>query len=140
MVAAVAPKSRADVALYLLIIVVTRNYGYLLFEPEQIGAVSKALGGAAMLAVVPLLYRAAPTRLVALVLAYWSFEALQTVLCSVAYAIEPWSVPTGVSICSAGLGFDFGAVGIMLAAVLLYFVVRRQAVNLDGYENKKDGP
>jgi len=109
-----------------------RHYGYLLAEPEARGAVSKALGGALLLALVPLLWRLAPSRLMAAVLVWWTFESLQTVICSVAYAIKPWPVPAGVSICSARLDFDLGAIGIMLVAMLLAAIVKASNTKQQG--------
>jgi hypothetical protein len=58
-----------------------------------------------------------------LVLIWWCFEALQTVICSVAFAIKPWVVPVGQSICSARLDFDMGALGIMFVGFLLWHLV-----------------
>jgi hypothetical protein len=60
----------------------------------------------------------------ALVLFWWSFEAIQTVICSLAYAVSPWTVPVGQSICSARLDFDMGALGIMAVGWLLWKLVR----------------
>jgi hypothetical protein len=126
-------KSQTSVALYLVAIVIVRHYGAQWFDPEIRGAVSKGLGGLAMLAVVPLLYRAAPSRLVAWVLAVWSFEALQIALCSFGYALEPWPVLPGQPICSAKIGFDLGALGILIiAAVLLSIVKAYRAQNQGG--------
>lgn len=124
-VAAVDPKNRLDAAaVFILAVGVARHYGYTLAQPEDMGIVSKALGGAAMLAVVPFIWKAYPSRLMGLVLAWWTFEALQIVLCSTAYWIKPWEVQTGQSICSAAIGTDLGALGIMAAAVILWRIVR----------------
>lgn len=110
---------QSKAALYVLLVGVVRYYGYLAFDPAIRGSVSKGLGGLAMVAVAPLLYQARPSRPMYLVLLWWCFEGLQTAICSFAYAVQPWSVPVGESICSAGIGFDLGALGIMLAALLL---------------------
>ena len=115
-------KSR-DAALFVLALGVLRHYGWVPFDPELRGIASKALGGLALLGVVPFLYKAYPSRLMALVLAWWSFEALQILLCSIAYAIRPWEVPIGQSICSVGIGLDLGAIGVMLAILLLWKIV-----------------
>lgn len=119
-----ALKNQASPALALLLIGVLRHYGYLAAAPEDIGIVSKMLGGAALLALMPFVWKAYPSRLMAWVLAWWAFEALQIVLCSAAYWIKPWEVLPGQSICSASFGLDLGALGIMAAALLLWWIVR----------------
>jgi hypothetical protein len=126
-VAAVDLKSR-DAALFVLALGVLRHYGWVPFDPELRGIASKALGGLALLGVVPFIYKAYPSRLMALVLAWWSFEALQILICSIAYAIKPWEVPTGASICSVGIGLDLGAIGAMLAILLLWKLVNRKVL------------
>jgi hypothetical protein len=109
-----------EAALLILALGVLRHYGWVPFDPELRGIASKALGGLALLGVVPFIYKAYPSRLMALVLAWWSFEALQIMLCSIAWAIAPWEVPTGQSICSVGIGLDLGAIGVMMVAILLW--------------------
>lgn len=135
MAAAAVPLSPRNLWPYLLAVGVVREFGYLLAEPEKIGIVSKGLGAFAILALLPLVHLIAPkSRMVVLVLAWWGFHALQTMICSAAYYFEPWVVPVGQSICSAKLGFDLGALGIMFAALLLYKGLH--ARSSDGYENK----
>jgi uncharacterized YccA/Bax inhibitor family protein len=124
-VAAVGLKSR-DAALLILALGVLRHYGWVPFDPELRGIASKALGGLALLGVVPFIYKAYPSRLMALVLAWWSFEALQILLCSIAWAIAPWEVPTGQSICSVGIGLDLGTIGVMLVMLLIWKIVNCQ--------------
>ncbi len=114
-----------DAALFILALGVLRNYGWVPFPPELMGIVSKALGGLALLGVVPFVWKAYPSRLMWYVLAWWSFEATQILLCSTLYAIKPWEVPTGQSICSVGIGLDLGAIGIMLVALILWRVNRQ---------------
>jgi hypothetical protein len=109
----------AGLAAALLLIALARHYGYVPFPPEMRGMVSKGLGGVAILALLSAVASMWRHRLVWLACAYWAFEELQVVLCSAAYIVEPWSVAPGQSICSAKAGFDLGAVGIMLAAVVL---------------------
>lgn len=114
-----ALKSR-DAALFILALGVLRHYGWVPFDPELRGIASKALGGLALLGVVPFIWKAYPSSLMACVLAWWSFEALQVLLCSIAWGISPWPVPVGQSICSVGIGLNLGAIGIMIAAILLW--------------------
>lgn len=124
------PRSR-DAALFILALGVLRHYGWVPFDPELRGIASKALGGLALLGVVPFLYRAYPSKLMLAVLAWWSFEALQILLCSIAWMIHPWEVPTGQSICSVGIGLDLGAIGIMLVALILWKVNCKTYVGQD---------
>ena len=115
-----AQVNRSNAALFILALGVLRHYGWIVFDPELRGIVSKALGGLALLGVVPFIWKAYPSRLMWYVLAWWSFEATQILLCSTLYAIKPWEVPTGQSICSVGIGLDLGAIGIMLVALILW--------------------
>lgn len=102
-----------------------RNYLWNLFPIEMMGAVSKALGAAAILFLLTALYvKAKPNWPLAIVCVLWAFEELQTLICSVSYAIEPWAVQPGQSICSARLDFDLGAIGILLAAGVLYVITK----------------
>jgi hypothetical protein len=91
---------------------------------ETAALFSKGLGGVALLATIPFAWKAYPSRLMALVLAWWAFEALQITLCSFAYCIKPWEVLPGQSICSARLGMDLGALGIMFVALILWRIVK----------------
>jgi hypothetical protein len=123
--------------LYLLLAGGVRFYGYGFFEPEARGSASKALGGLFILAVLPLLYYVAPTIPTLLVLYWLAFESLQVFLCSAWYMVEPWEVPVGQSICSAKLGFDMGAVGILIVAMLLW---RLSTVNSYRVPSQKGSP
>lgn len=121
--AAVARKNHSNwpLAAFVLLIGASRHYGWLLAEPALRGIVSKALGGAATLCLLWLLWvRVRPTTLTPLVLVFvwYAFEELQVVVCSVSFAIAPWVVPVGHSICSARFGFDMGAVGIFVVGLI----------------------
>ena len=111
-----------NLALYLLAVWFARHYGFLLFEHDMRAVVSKILGGLAVLAILPLLYQPGP---VAWVLAWLAFESSLVVLCPVAWMIWPWVVPEGWSMCSALIGFDVGAIGVVIAAVLLLKITRK---------------
>lgn len=117
--------SRSNAWLYLLVLLTLRYYGWIPFDPELRGIASKALGGVALLGVIPFIWKAYPSKAMLAVLALWSFEGTQTVLCSTLWAIKPWEVPTGQSICSVGIGLDLGAIGIMLVALILWRVNRQ---------------
>ena len=66
-----------------------------------------------------------PRRWLAWPIGYGAWSALQTTLCSVAYAVEPWEVPPGVGICSARLDLDLGAFALLVAAL---FAVKASSV------------
>jgi hypothetical protein len=110
----------------VLLVGFLRHYGWSWFDPAIRGDVSKALGGAALLAVVPFLWRACPTRMMLLALAWWSYEALLIVICATAYVFAPWPLEVGEPMCSGKLGFNLGALGLVIIALVLC-----QAVRLD---------
>jgi hypothetical protein len=114
------PFDGRQIALAMLAVAALRHYGWEIAPPELRGLLSKALGAMAILALVWIidsLVQHWGVRLVALV---WTWEQLQTVICSAWYAVEPWPVPVGVAMCSAKAGFDLGAVGVMFVAVVLW--------------------
>jgi hypothetical protein len=117
--------SHTNAALIVLAIGVLRFYGYVPFDPELRGIVSKGLGGLCMVLVAPYLYIAYPSKAMLAVLAWWVFESMQVVICSTAYAIKPWDVPVGQSICSSRLDFDLGAIGALLIGLILWRIVLR---------------
>ena len=81
---------------------------------------SKGLGSIATLVLLALILRYRPSKPVFCVIAWYAFMELQTVACSVWYIFEPWAAPLGQPICSAKVGFDLGAIGIMITAYLLW--------------------
>lgn len=124
-VAAVALQSRFNGALPVIMLMVgaSRHFLWHLMPMEWRGSASKALGGAALLALIWIIYLLSTrARWLLPVLLWWSVEELQVVLCSVAYIVEPWVVPVGKSICSARLDLDIGAVTIVAVAALLVCV------------------
>ena len=135
-----ARKSRFNLALAVLLIGASRFYAWELWPPELRGTASKMLGSMAALCLIGIVYSLKPSRLLAFVCAWYAFEELQTVICSVAYMVEPWTVPIGVSICSARIGFDLGAIGILAVAWLLFRVVNLSTLtgvrNESGAENE----
>lgn len=123
--------------IYVLLLIGARNYAWSWFPAEVRGSVSKALGAFTILCLLLVLYKATPSRPLALVVAYGAFEELQTVICSVAYAMAPWPVELGQSICSARLDFDLGAIGVMLLAFTLHIVC--QPAIVDRIQKREDG-
>ena len=126
--------SRSNTAVYALAAIGARNYLWTIFEPAVRGSISKALGAAALLSILWLLYRASPSRAMWYVFLFGAFEELQTIICSVAYAIQPWVVPVGESICSARIDFDLATVGVMLLAFTLHRIC--QPVMSDSTKDK----
>ena len=102
----------------LLLIATLRHWGYDLFPVAARGAVSKALAAAAIIALVWIVYRLRPSRLLLAVCAWWTFEESQVVICSALYAWRPWEVEPGQSICSAVVGLDIGAATMVVVALL----------------------
>ena len=117
------PSSGRQIALAMLAVAAVRCYGWELAPPELRGLLSKALGAMAIIALVWIidsLVQHWGVRLVALI---WTWEQMQTVICSAWYAVEPWPVATGQAMCSAKAGFDLGAIGVMFVAFALWRLV-----------------
>lgn len=118
--AAVVQKNRSDwpLAAFVLLIGASRHYGWMLAEPSMRGIVSKALGGVATLCLLGILWTRRKSALFALVLLWYAFEEFQVIACSVRFAVDPWVVPVGQSICTALLGFDLGTAGIVFVGLM----------------------
>lgn len=112
--------SRFNLAAALLLIGASRNYGWMLVDPEFRGIASKALGAFAALCLIAIIAYHCASKWVLLVSAAYGFEELQTFACSVMYWFEPWPVEAGQSICSARIGFDIGAIGVFVVGLLAY--------------------
>jgi len=97
-----------------------RHYAWALLPDAMHGAASKALGAMLALVLLGVVWRLAPSRALLPVALWLAWEEAQTLLCSVAYAIEPWAVPSGKSICAAWIGFDIGAAGLVAVAALAW--------------------
>ena len=117
--------NRYNIALLVLVAGVARNYGWLIAEPELRGIVSKSLGAAATLCLLFALRLLCKSGVLLVVLCWYAFEETQTLVCSVLYAIEPWPVRVGESICSDRIGFDIGSIGIFMAGALIYLLASK---------------
>ena len=115
-------------ALVLLLIGATRHYGWALWRDTLRGSASKMLGALAALCLIGLVVYLAQSRVILLPAAWYAFEELQTAICSAAYMVTPWTVPVGMSICSAKIDFDIAAVSVLLLALLLWHPVRSSYV------------
>jgi len=114
---------KIGIALLFLMVGALRHFLWPHFPAEMQGMVSKGCGAAAI--VFLLGFTAWRERgPILLVIAWWAWEELQTVLCSALYLQEPWEVPPGQGICSAKIGLDLGSLGILIVAGLLYYMTR----------------
>ena len=106
------------VACELLLIVGAREHLWPRLPADLQGMASKGLGAALVLVLLSMVHRYAPrSRALAGVLCLAAWYSLKTLICSAAYMVEPWPVEPGQGICSARIGFDLGAVGLVLLAV-----------------------
>lgn len=106
--------------LALLLTASTRHYLWPAAPAALQGMASKGLGACEVLVLLAVVWRLAPSKPMALVLTWWAFEELQTLLCSLAYMRQQWEVPPGVGICSAAAGIDIGAAGILAVAWIVH--------------------
>ncbi len=125
--AAVVRVNRPDaLAAWLVAVVLLRDVGWVWVPAELQGMASKGLGALLVLFLLGVLWRLAErSRWLLAGVAYGAWSALQTLICSVAFMVQPWEVPPGVGICSARIDFDLGALGLMFAA---WFAVRASHV------------
>lgn len=121
------------IAAFLLLIGVARHYGWDLVPLDTLKpVVSKMLGSAAAIALLVVIFHLARTRYVLAVVCWYAFEEAQTIVCSAAYIIAPWYVAPGKPLCSSLIEYDIGAVTIVVAALLAYWLpVRSYSVNND---------
>ena len=122
-------KSRCNgkqVAYVMLAVAALRHYGWEIAPPELRGLLSKALAAMAIIALVWIIDSLVDHWAVRLVSLVWTFEQSQTVLCSAWFAVDPWPVAVGQPMCSAKAGFDFGAVGVMFIAIVLWRLLSRR--------------
>lgn len=121
--------SRSDpipLAVAMLAVGGARHYAWDLFPPELRGIVSKALGGAAILALILIVLRLRFSVPMVLVVSWWAIEELQVVICSILFALKPWPVQAGQSLCSARIDVDLGSIGICVIGWLAFYFYRMQ--------------
>lgn len=109
-----------NLAAGLLAVAAARHYLWQHFPIEAQGMASKGLGAAALLVLLAVVWHGNRSRPLALVLCWWAWEETQVLLCSFAYMHTPWTVEPGRGICSAAVGFDIGAAGILAVAVIAH--------------------
>ena len=104
----------------LLAIMALRHYAWRWAPAEHAGLASKALGSVAALVLLWLLacqLRPAD-KLAAWALVLYAAHEASAVLCSTWFIFSPWPILQGQAMCSAKIGFDLGALGLLLVAVL----------------------
>ena len=85
---------------------------------------SKGLGAALVLVLLSVVYWLTDARgwlLAVLAVAAW--YQLQTLICAAAYMLGPWAVQPGQGICSARVGFDLGALGLLAVAYVAWRLI-----------------
>jgi hypothetical protein len=114
-------KSRCDaLPVAMLLIGALRHYGWALFEGSTRALVSKASGAAAICCLLLVVWHLQRSRPLGAVLLWWAWEECQVALCSTWFIFDPWPVAPGQAMCSARAGFDLGALGIFVVALLAY--------------------
>lgn len=113
-------------AVALLVVLAMRQYGWWFVPPELAGVASKGLGSVAALMLVYLVWLLAQRSklLTWVALLYAWFEA-QTVICTAVYMYAPWPILPGQAMCSAKMGFNLGAIGLLAIAVLAHLSIRQ---------------
>ena len=109
-----------NLAAGLLAVAAARHYLWQHFAIEAQGMASKGLGAAAVLVLLAVVWHGNKSRPLALVLCWWAWEEMQVLLCSFAYMQAAWVVEPGQGICSAAVGFDIGAAGILAVAAIAH--------------------
>jgi hypothetical protein len=113
-------KSPYSLAAALLLIGAWRHFGWALFDGSTRALVSKASGALAICCLLLILWRECGTKPVLPIMLWWAWEELQVMLCSTWFMFDPWPVEPGQAMCSAKLGFDIGALGILAVAILTF--------------------
>ena len=129
-----AHPSRPDaLAAGLMVLVVLRDFGWTWAAPAAAGMVSKGLGALLVLALLACAWWLVgllrwPRRWLAWPIGYGAWSALQTMLCSAAWLVDPWPAVAGQSICAARTDLDLGALALLVAAA---WAVRASPVKVD---------
>jgi hypothetical protein len=114
-----------DTALLLVLIGVGKNNAWKLAPPAMQGyawSISESSLIAALLVLIALRRRSWSIWLAVALLA--GFE-LQVLACSIAFLISPWSVIPGDELCSSGLHFPVGSLGLWAALFVAWRLHRK---------------
>ena len=123
----------------LMLLVVLRDFGWTWVEPAARGMASKGLGALLVLVALVCLWWMAgllswPRRWLAWPIGYGAWSALQTVLCSAAWLIEPWHAVEGRGICESRTDLDLGALALLIAG---WWAVAASPVKADSTKLQK---
>lgn len=112
--------SRLDLWPALLGVMFLRHYGWTWAPVAIRGEVSKALGAGAALALLWLISRGLKPgdSLARWAIILYAWHEASVVLCASWFIFDPWLIAPGQAMCSAKIGFDLGAVGLLLVALL----------------------
>ena len=104
----------------LLAVMALRHYAWRWVPVEHAGLASKALGSVAALGLLWLLssYRRPGDDLARWAIWLYAMHEASAVLCATWFVFSPWPIATGQAMCSARIGFDLGALGLLMVAVL----------------------
>lgn len=127
-------RSRSDTAALLLLIGAVRHYGWALAPEGTRALTSKGLAAVAVLCLLVLLLHSERSRAMLAVGAWWAWEELQVAICSFWFIFDPWPIKPEQPMCSARAGFDIGAFGIMVVAMLAYMLTGGRS-----YRSQKQG-
>jgi hypothetical protein len=105
----------------LLLIVAMRHHLWPAAPDPAQPVVSKALGACMVLWLLSALQRLAwatgnGSKALAAVLMIAAWYQAQALVCSLVYLADPWPVLPGQALCTGRIGFDLGAVGLVLIA------------------------
>ena len=104
----------------LLLTMFLRHYAWRWVPVEHAGEASKALGAAAALVMLWLLSRnlTAADKLARWAMILYAWHEASVALCATWFIFAPWQILQGQAMCSAKIGFDLGALGLLLVAIL----------------------
>lgn len=133
------PSRPEALAAGLMVLVVLRDFGWTWVEPAARGMASKGLGGLLALGALAVIWHLAgllrwPRRWLAWPIGYGVWSALQTVLCSAAWMVQPWQAVEGRGICEARTDLDLAALALLIAAA---WAVLASPVKSDGFPTDK---
>lgn len=97
-----------------------RHYGWTWAPAAMRGEVSKALGSAAALGLLWLISRGLKPGddLARWAIVLYAWHEASVALCATWFIFGPWPILPGQAMCSARIGFDLGALGLLLVALL----------------------
>lgn len=97
-----------------------RHYGWTWAPAAMRGEVSKALGAGAVLGLLWVISRGLNPGddLARWAVLLYAWHEAAVVLCATWFIFDPWPIAPGHGMCSAKIGFDLSALGLLLVAVL----------------------